>query len=308
MSLVQTVKRSLSVKVALKLAVLLLGLMVVAGLYITFTQTKQMEETTMEKARVAATLAARQYGDMFDNAIDSGQLSLADVFDTSYVEIKGWNWGAKPKYHTRYDAFTDRSAQVFQDKILDNDEYTYATAVDVNGYLPTHNGIYQKPLTGDAQKDLAGNRTKRIFFSNDTEKSRSKNTEQPFLLQVYHRDTGETMWDASAPIWVKGRHWGAFVLGVSMKKLDARKQALVFSVAGVFVVFTALTIGAIVVLMQRAMRPVVALTQTANQISMGEELETPIKSDAVDEIGVLTKSIDRLRASMKAALSRLDSE
>ena len=25
--------------------------------------------------------------------------------------------------------------------------------------------------------------------------------------------TGETLWDASAPIWVKGKHWGALRLG-----------------------------------------------------------------------------------------------
>jgi HAMP domain-containing protein len=305
MSIVQTVKQSLSAKMAIKLAILLLVLMVGAAIAITTSQTRQMEESTLEQARLTATLAARQYGDMFDNAIDSGLLSVNDVFDTNYVEIKGWNWGSKPKYHTRYDSVTDRSVLVFQDKILEHEEYAYATAVDVNGYLPTHNSIYQKALTGDPEKDLGGNRTKRIFFNNDTEKNRSKNTE-PFLLQVYHRDTGETMWDASAPIWAKGRHWGAFVLGVSMKKLDARKQALIFSLTGIFALFAVLTIGAIFLLVRQAMRPVVALTEAADQISMGEGLETPIKSDEVDEIGVLTKSIDRLRASMKAALSRLD--
>ena len=48
-----------------------------------------MEASTLEKARLAAALGARQYGDTFDNAIDSGLLTVNDVFDRTYVEIKG---------------------------------------------------------------------------------------------------------------------------------------------------------------------------------------------------------------------------
>jgi HAMP domain-containing protein len=59
------------------------------------------------------------------------------------------------------------------------------------------------------------------------------------------------------------------------------------------------------VVVRRAMRPVLALTNAADQISLGEALDTPIKSESEDEIGLLTKSIDRLRISMKAAMSRL---
>jgi len=303
MSLVLAVKKSLSAQIALKLAALLLVLMAGAAAAVTAGQTRQMEEAAMEKARITATLAARQYGDMFDNAIDSGLLTVAEVFDTSYQEIKGWSWGDKPKYHTRYDTITDRAVLVFQDKILEHEEFVYAVGLDVNGYVPTHNTVAQRPLDG-SDRDRLENRTKRIYFSNPTEVNRAKSVE-PFLLQVYHRDTGETMWDASAPIWVKGKHWGAFVLGVSMKKVEARKQALLLSLVGAFALFALVTLVAIFVLVRRAMRPVVALTEAADEISLGEGLENPIKTDAVDEIGVLTKSIDRLRASMKAAMSRL---
>jgi HAMP domain-containing protein len=304
MSIVEAVKRSLSAQIALKLAVLLVVLMAIAAVVITTIQTRHMEEATMEKARLTATTAARQYGDMFDAAIDAGLLTVHDVFDTNYVEIKGWSWGTKPKYHTKYDTMTDRSVLVFQDKFLEHDEdYLYAVGLDVNGYVPTHNTRAQRPLDG-TERDLLENRTKRIYNTNPTEVNRAKSTE-PFLLQVYHRDTGETLWDASAPIWVKGKHWGAFVLGVSMKKMEARKTSLILSLIGIFAVFAVATLGAIFVLVRGAMRPVVALTEAADQISLGEGLETPIKSDAIDEIGVLTKSIDRLRASMKAAMSRL---
>lgn len=303
MSLVTAVKKSLSLQIALKLAVLLLVLLAAGAAVITWGQVRQMEEAAIDKARLTATMAARQYGDMFDAAIDSGLLTVADVFDTSYQEIKGWNWAGKPRFHTRYDTLTDRAVLVFQDKILEHDEYVYAVGLDVNGYVPTHNTVSQRPLDG-SELDQVQNRTKRIFYSNPTEVNRAKNVE-PFLLQVYHRDTGETMWDASAPIWVKGKHWGAFVLGVSMKKIDARKQALLLTLVGAFALFALVTLLAVWLLVRGAMRPVVALTEAADQISLGEGLETPIKTDAIDEIGTLTRSIDRLRASMKAAMSRL---
>jgi HAMP domain-containing protein len=303
MSLVSTIRRRLGVKVSLKLAVLVIALTAIAAAIIVSTQTRQMEELTLEKARVAASIGARQYGDFFDNAIDGGLATVADVFDRSYVEIKGYDFGDRPKYHTRYDALTDRAVLVFQDKILDHPDFVFAVGVDENGYLPTHNTRFQRPVTGDPAKDLAGNRTKRIF-ADEVGLKAARNVE-PTLVQVYRRDTGETMWDVSAPIFVKGKHWGGFRVAVSMERIEARQRALLLALAGIFGIFTLVTVGAIFVLVQGAMRPVVRLTEAAKQISLGEALDTAIKPETEDEIGQLTKTLDRLRLSMKAAMQRL---
>jgi HAMP domain-containing protein len=303
MSIVLAVRKSLSAKTALTLAVVLLLLTAAAATVITTQQTRQMQELTLEKARVAAAIGARQYGDVFDGSIDSGVLTVNDVFDRSYVEIKGYGWSGKPKFHTKYDLVTDRAILVFQDKFLEYEDFVFAVGVDENGYLPTHNTRFQKPLTGVPEQDLAGNRTKRVF--NDPVGLAAARNVEPSFLQVYQRDTGETMWDVSSPIYVKGKHWGGFRVGVSMERVEARKRTLIVSLIATFGLFVLVTIVTMFVVVQRAMKPVVALTQSAEQISLGEELETPIKSDAVDEIGQLTKTIDRLRVSMKAAMSRL---
>lgn len=303
MSLSSAVRSRLSIKISLTLAVLLLVLTTGAAAIITLKQTQQMEELTLEKARMAATLGARQYGDTFDNAIDSGLLTVNDVFDRSYVEIKGWAWGEKPKFHTRFDALTDRAVLVFQDKYLENEDFVFAVGVDVNGYLPTHNSKFQKPLTGIPEKDLAGNRTKRIF-NDPVGLAAAKNTE-PSLLQVYSRDTGEVMWDVSSPVLVKGKHWGGFRVGVSMERIGAQKRALIITLAAIFAAFAVITILTMYVVVERAMRPVVELTATAESISMGDGLDTAIKPRSTDEIGQLTKAVERLRVSMKAAMSRL---
>ena len=303
MSIVLAVRSRLSAKISLMLAVLLLVLTAGAAGIIMVGQTRQMEELTLEKARLGASSGARQWGDVFDAAVDAGQLTVADVFDRNYQEIKGWNWGPNPKFHTRFDTFTDKAVLVFQDRYLDTEDFIFAVGVDETGYLPTHNTKFQKPLTGDPAQDLAGNRTKRVF-NDPVGAAAAKNTE-PTLKQVYKRDTGETLWDVSSPIYVKGKHWGGFRIGVSMTRIEARQRALLGQLFLIFTAFALVTILTVFLVVQRAMRPVKVLTDAAEAISMGEGLDTPIKTDAVDEIGHLTKAVERLRVSMRAAMSRL---
>jgi len=153
--------------------------------------------------------AAQEIGRVLEEAVRTGQIRPDDLFDTNYVPIPN----TKPqKYTTKFDALTDKIFPPVQEPILDaHKEVAYAGAVDVNGYFPTHNKRYTKPLTGDEQVDIVNNRTKHIF--NDPVGKRCGSHEQPFLLQTYRRDTGEIMHDLSVPIYVQGRHWGGFRLG-----------------------------------------------------------------------------------------------
>lgn len=73
------------------------------------------------------------------------------------------------------------------------------------------NRRYSQPLTGDANKDKDGNRTKRIF--NDRTGLRAATNAEPFLLQTCLRDTGEVMNDMSSPIIIDGKQWGAVRVG-----------------------------------------------------------------------------------------------
>jgi methyl-accepting chemotaxis protein len=152
---------------------------------------------------------ARSIGAAFEQAIDQRQLALEDLFDTSYLPIPD----TKPKkFHTRYDAFCDKLLPALQEPVLQSAaEIAYAIACDRRGYVPTHNSRYCQALTGDEKLDTAGNRTKRIF--DDPVGSRCGDHRLPFLLQTYRRDTGEIMHDMSAPVMVKGRHWGGVRVG-----------------------------------------------------------------------------------------------
>lgn len=303
MSILSVVQKSLAAKVALMLAVVVLVLTGIASTVITVQQRQKLEKATLEKARVATAIGARQYGDLLEGAIDSGALTVNDLFDRNYVLIKGYEWGKNPKYHSRFDSVTDRLVPKLLDQYLEDRDFVYAIGVDDNGYIPTHNSKFSRPVTGNPEKDLLGNRGKRI--ANYGEGLTAAKNLEPSLLQVYKRNTGEIMWDVSSPIYVKGKHWGALRVGVSMDQISAAQRSLALTLAGVFVLFFVVTVGVMYGVLRRAMQPVVQLTAAAEQISLGEALETPIKPTSKDEIGMLTKAIDRLRSSMKAAMSRL---
>ncbi len=153
--------------------------------------------------------AGDRIGALLEKAIDDGKLSVSQVFDTGYQQIPNTN---PPKFHTAYDSLTDKEFPSIQEPILSSDpQVAYAGAVDGNGYFPTHNRKFAQALTGDYNKDLVGNRTKRIF--GDRTGIRAARNTKRFLLQTYMRDTGEILYDLSVPIDVKGKHWGGFRLG-----------------------------------------------------------------------------------------------
>ena len=153
--------------------------------------------------------AARNIALSFEEAVDSGRVTLDALFDENYSPIPN----TRPqKFHSRYDELCDQILPATQEPLLEaNREAVYAIACDRRGYVPTHNKRFCQPLTGDEARDKLTNRTKRMF--DDTVGKRCGTHELPFLLQTYRRDTGEIMHDISAPIFVKGRHWGGFRIG-----------------------------------------------------------------------------------------------
>ncbi len=166
-------------------------------------------KTSHDEIRALAQQAARDVGKAFEHAIANGQITEAALFDRTYKPIPNTN---PEKHKTAFDAFTDRILPAIQEPILERmPQVAYAGAVDNNGYFPTHNRKFSKPLTGNYDVDLVNNRTKRIF--NDRTGARCGSNTKPFLLQTYKRDTGEVMHDLSAPIYVNGKHWGGFRVG-----------------------------------------------------------------------------------------------
>ncbi|MCW8865403.1 MAG: methyl-accepting chemotaxis protein [Colwellia sp.] len=156
-----------------------------------------------------AQLAATRVGQIFEQSIANNQMSMQKFFDFNYQPIGDTS---PAKFSTQFDSFTDQHLPSIQEPLLQ--EFTdmiYAGAVDINGYFPTHNKCFSKPLTGNPEVDFINNRTKRMF--NDPTGIRCAQHCEKFLLQTYKRDTGEVMHDVSAPIFIQGKHWGGFRIG-----------------------------------------------------------------------------------------------
>ena len=145
----------------------------------------------------------------FDLLLTSGQLSVPQLFDTFYIPIPNTD---PQKFRTQYDNLSDGVVRPIIDKILGFDErLVFVVIVDRNGYLPTHNSRYSRPLTDNSDENTKWNRTKRMF--NDRTGLAAARNQKPYLLQRYSRDTGETMGDLSVPIMIQNRHWGAVRIG-----------------------------------------------------------------------------------------------
>ena len=145
----------------------------------------------------------------YDLLLTAGRLTVPQLFDTLYTPVPGTD---PQKYRPQYDTLSDGVIRPILDKYLAFDKnLVFVVAVDRNGYLPSHNSRYSQPLTGDGDHDTKWNRTKRLF--NDRTGLAAARNKEPFLLQRYNRDTGETMADMSVPILVQGRHWGALRIG-----------------------------------------------------------------------------------------------
>ncbi|SMH55971.1 methyl-accepting chemotaxis protein [Maritimibacter sp. HL-12] len=155
---------------------------------------------------------AGRVSEALEQAIASGEITIDALFDHSYAPIPGTD---PEQLMAPFTALTDRVLPSIQEDALGLDpQVVFCAAVDVNGYLPTHNARFSQPQGRDPVWNAAHARNRRIF--DDRVGLKAGRSTAPFLVQVYRRDMGGgdfvIMKDASAPITVNGRHWGGLRL------------------------------------------------------------------------------------------------
>jgi methyl-accepting chemotaxis protein len=162
----------------------------------------------IEQAGIIAALFAR--------AIEDGELTEADLFDGNYLPIPDTN---PIQYCNRAIEFLERRLPAVQEPILEMDAaIVFAAAVDRNGYLPVHNRKYSQPQGPDPIWNNAHCRNRRVF--DDVTGLMAARNVQTILSQTYPRDLGgghvELIKDISAPILVRGKHWGGLRMGAKI--------------------------------------------------------------------------------------------
>ena len=160
----------------------------------------------------------RTFRDRVQGELEQMAAARIDVFDRNYRPVAGTN---PAKFKVSWgDEFTRRCQRILDESLERARGAVFAVAVNTDSYLSAHNTRFSKPLTGDPEKDLVGNRTCRKF-ERPPEVRAARNAE-PMLLQTYLRDTGEVLCDIAMPILVNGRHWGNVRIGAPAEALLER--------------------------------------------------------------------------------------
>lgn len=297
--MINLIKKKIGLKIAIQTN-LFLFVITVLCVGVHFIQlNNKYDEQFIAKGKLASIIGAKSISRIFEEAIDNNVLTLSEVMDSDYEEIPGFD---PPKYHTKYDRYTDRAFLTLQDEFLKTSDLIYAASLDINGYAPTHNTEHSKPITGDKEKDLKGNRTKR-FFKDDVS-TRAGNNKEPGFVQKYKRDTGEVIWDISSPIYVKGKHWGCFRVGFELNQINQNKRELLFFLGGMVLIILLVSMASVFFLINSNLRPLSEFTRVASDLADGK-MDEKIIWDTEDEIGKLADVMERLRMSLKAAMDRL---
>ncbi|WP_415034739.1 methyl-accepting chemotaxis protein [Azonexus sp.] len=158
---------------------------------------------------------ARNFRDQVQEKLAALAAEGVNIWDQNYQNIARTN---PQKYETSYCAAFERQLQPLLENTLQKLQGgIFALIIDTKGYGAIHNLKFSKPLTGDYQVDLLGNRARRIW-DDPTGQRGAKNT-APLLVQTYARDTGEILSEINLPIYIGGRHWGTVRAGCDSKVL-----------------------------------------------------------------------------------------
>jgi len=296
--------QKLSIKIAGILILVMIVIMTIFTVYIVRSRSAHMEDELLAKGKIEAMTGAKMMEQLLEEQLSNNRFTLEEIFDTNYVPIPNTD---PQKYHTKYDSYLDKTILELQDEYLKDEQVVFAVLVDKNGYLPTHNSKYSKPLTGDKEQDKVGNRTKRLF--NDPVGLAAAKNEKELLKQVYARDTGEKMWDISAPVFVKGKHWGGFRIGFSMVQTEKKIAELKIQIIVAMLVMLLVASFTIFFVVQKSTRPLLRLTEVARRIADGNlDEEVPVESR--DEIGTLAEAFNKMTTvivkNLKAEIDKSD--
>jgi methyl-accepting chemotaxis protein len=170
----------------------------------------RMEELRRQEAHaIARTKAiAAQVERAIETGLASGKISEAELFDFTYTPVPGTN---PQQFTTPSLAFLESIMPDILEPLVP--ETPVAALFDRNGYLPVHNKAVSQPQRpNDPEWNIARSRNRR-FFCDRAAMSAARDL-RPFLLQSSVRILGEgrfaMMKDLSAPVRIRGRHFGAF--------------------------------------------------------------------------------------------------
>ncbi len=284
------ITKSLHFKLILSLAAALGLLMTFYTVYQVQNVREQVEADLTAKGFALAKSAAQGLGALMENDIKNGVITEEKLFDRNYKMFQDAPEPNKRKYHAAFDDYTDKHWQKYVDSFLVDEDVVFAIPVAYSGnaategYLPTHNTKYK-------------DRSKRIF--NDETGAGAARTDKE-RKHIYKRDTGETMWDMSYPIYVNGKHWGGYRVAISIVRAEAKvaenRQNIIVIMAGILTIMVGLLFIISRLVIGIPLRRV--LLAVENLASGQGDLTQRLPESSEDELGMLARYFNRFMSQI----------
>mgnify|MGYP001550276047 CR=1 FL=1 len=301
------VKKYLLVKAILM--IFLLNIVIISGMTIYFTDSQQsnLTKTLTNKAKVLSMNGASMIGKIFELAINAHILKSKDVFNRKYIKINDPRF-IEPRYHTKYDFFTDSAFLRIQDSFLQDKEVVYAVAADQGGYVPTHNSRFQKSLLpvnhADRSTNVIRNRSKRIF-TDKIMKNCLANSKSGFIQKYKMINTNKEYLDISTPVYVFGKRWGVFRVGISLTKINSQLASVrvTFIVGGLVMLFSFVVLT-VLILNQMILSKIRKVNVKIDKIANGDfTIRTNVKG--IDEIGTMLSNMNNMTENLDMTISEV---
>ncbi len=297
--------RSLYFKLVASLVVGLGVLMALYAWYQCQDVRKSVERDLEAKGIGLAKAAALGLQSGIENDIRNGVITKEQLFDRNYKVVSDDPDPKKRKYSSAFDKYTDAYWQKYVDSFLVDKDIVFAVPVAYssdqanNGYLPTHNGIFKE-------------RSKRIF-NDETGGNAAANTDTNGLKQVYKRDTGETMWDMSYPIYVEGEHWGGFRIAVSIQQAEAKIAAaqrnVIMSMLAILVIICLLLIGVTTIVVGRPLKRILGAARNlaSGEANLTHRLDIVSQDELGELAGLFNSFIEKIQVMVRKVADSIES-
>ena len=171
-------------------------------------QDSQLVERAIDHAKNLARIA--------EEAIEKGELTMEQFFDTDYKEVPGTN---PQLFRNKLSDWADRNWRPIIDSVVaEGGPIMMCSPADMNGFLPTHVSDRSRKPTGDLTHDTKYCRNGRIMLEG-VDVAAKKSTD-PYMMAVYRQEGDGKNYvvvrNVYVPLIINGRRWGDSELAYSL--------------------------------------------------------------------------------------------
>ncbi len=120
----------------------------------------------------------------------------------------------------------------------------------------------------------------------------------------YEYKPGLWVYDVLVPLYNKGKHIGAVDIGISMKNLENVKKHMVINTIIVACIAFAISLGIIILLLNRMLKPLDEVIEVSNKVSDGD-LTKVININSNNEIGMLASTFNKMTSNLRNMTTKI---